>query len=88
MVSEETTLLRSYRKQQCTGLYAFVTTNYVHAVTTCSIVLLEKPIVAQLSRNLSPFMEGEGSSSCSQKPTTGCYIEPDKSNPEPPKLFT
>jgi len=34
-----------------------------------SRVLLEKLIVAKLTRNSLPFMEPEGSSPCSQQPT-------------------
>jgi hypothetical protein len=37
-----------------------------------------------LQRNSSPFMEQEGSLSCSQEPATGPYREPHEFNPQPP----
>jgi hypothetical protein len=48
--------------------------------TLWSKVLLEKLVVAQLSKKFSAaFLEPEGSSPCSQEPATGPYPELDKS---------
>jgi hypothetical protein len=41
-------------------------------------VLLEKPIVAQLVKNSSLFLEPEGSLSYSKEPITGLCPEPDE----------
>jgi hypothetical protein len=36
----------------------------------------------------APFIEPEGSLSCSRQPPTGPYPEPDESSPHLPTLFT
>jgi hypothetical protein len=53
-----------------------------------SRVLLEKLKVTQLIKQFTlPFMEPEGSLTCSQEPGTGPYPEPDESSSHHQTLF-
>jgi hypothetical protein len=45
-----------------------------------SWALLEKPPIVQPLKNFPEFIEPQGSSPCSQEPSTGSYTEPDRSN--------
>jgi hypothetical protein len=47
-----------------------------------------KPPIVQLLQKLPHFMEPEGSSPCSQEPSTGPYPEPFLSSPYYPFLFS
>jgi hypothetical protein len=65
---------------------AFASLN--NQLTQWSRVLLEKLMIIQLGKKFvsSPFMELEGSLSCSQQLATGAYPEPDESSPQLPKF--
>lgn len=47
-------------------------------------ILLEKLLVAQLTRELLPFMEQEGSLLCLQDHDTESYSDPDEFSPHKP----
>jgi hypothetical protein len=75
-----------FQRLWTTEIWARLAQRILNWLTPCSRALLEKQIITQ-SRNSPPFMEPEGSLTCSHGPVNSLCPDSDESSPHPLTLF-